>query len=161
MLHVSIDNAKTRYRVSLPVRMGCATTTITKGGSGKVTLDLRDEVYLIVATKSTMAKYDHVLLCKRAQYRAGAMWIRQIRAIGGGVVPRPSRTRRRQIRTGMLPASQMDRWVGIAESRRNPLRGLRSQPPSGHAIAKHMPRHPKPKRLGTWIAAAVVVQSPT
>ena len=45
VLQVSIDNAKSRSRVSLPVRVRCATAIVTKGGSSKVTLDLKDEVY--------------------------------------------------------------------------------------------------------------------
>ena len=56
MLQVSIDDAKTRYRVSLPVLVRCATTIVTKGGSSKVTVDLKDEVYWIFPTQSIVGK---------------------------------------------------------------------------------------------------------
>ena len=50
-----------------------------KGGSTKVTLGLADNVFWIFTTKSTVGKYDHMLLCNGVQYK-------QIRAIGGVVV---------------------------------------------------------------------------
>ena len=69
------------------MRVQCASTTVTKGGSSKVTPDLKDEVYWIFATKSTVGKCHHVLLCNGAKYMSGVAWIRQIRGVGGDLVP--------------------------------------------------------------------------
>ena len=50
---------------------------VTKSGSTKVTLGLVDEVFWIFTPKSTLGKYDHMLLT----------WVRQINAIAEQLVP--------------------------------------------------------------------------
>ena len=105
---------------------------------------------------------DHLLLCNGAQYRVGATWIRQIHAIGSDVVPQTVTVWAKAKMDGYVARQQNGSVGGRSRVKEEPARGRTSQPSSGHVIAKHMPRHPKPKRLGTWTAAAtaVVVQSP-
>ena len=57
-----------------------------------------------------MGKYDHVLLCNGAQYRASATWIQQIRAIGGHVVPQSVTDRVKVKMDGY--AARLARWIG-------------------------------------------------
>ena len=63
VLQLTVDNAKTRCKSSVPVRVRCALILVTKGGSTEVTLGLASDMFWIIMAKSTVGEYDHVLLC--------------------------------------------------------------------------------------------------